>query len=77
MGVGCDHGFLQCVSQGDLDELAKIFGFAPPSLLSQATQFRQGEALFAGGFAPVATTVRVRQRVTHEGGRDVGVPLRS
>ena len=48
---------------GDLDELAKIFGFAPPSLLSQATQFRQGEALFAGGFAPVATTVRVRQRV--------------
>jgi hypothetical protein len=24
---------------GDLDELAKIFGFAPPSLLSQATQF--------------------------------------
>jgi len=64
-------------SQSDLDELTKIFGFAPPSMVSLSPQFRQGEALFAGGFAPVATTVRVRKRLTHEGGRDVGVPLRS
>jgi len=37
---------------------------------------RQGEALFAGGFASVAMTVQVRNRLTQEGGRDVAVPLR-
>jgi DNA helicase HerA-like ATPase len=73
----CDNlALMKMSSQGDLDELARIFSFAPPSLLTLATQFRQGEALFAGGFAPVPTTVRVRKRLTHEGGRDVGVPLR-
>jgi uncharacterized protein len=73
----CDNlALMKMSSQGDLDELARIFSFAPQSLLTLATQFRQGEALFAGGFAPVPTTVRVRKRLTHEGGRDVGVPLR-
>jgi hypothetical protein len=28
------------------------------------------------GFAPVAMTVQVRNRLTQEGGRNVGVPLR-
>jgi uncharacterized protein len=74
----CDNlALMKMSSQGDLDEVGKIFGFAPPSLLSLAPQFRQGEALLAGGFAPIAMTVRVRKRFTHEGGRDVGVPLRS
>jgi DNA helicase HerA-like ATPase len=74
----CDNlALMKMSSQGELDELARIFSFAPQSLLSLATQFRQGEALFAGGFTPVPTTVRVRKRLTHEGGRDVGVPLRS
>jgi DNA helicase HerA-like ATPase len=74
----CDNlALMKMSSQSDLDELGKIFGFAPTSLLSLATGFRQGEALFAGGFAPVATTVRVRKRLTHEGGYDVGVPLRT
>ena len=63
-------------SQIDLDELGKIFGFAPSPLLSLAPGFRRGEALFAGGFAPVAMTVQVRNRLTQEGGRDVSVPLR-
>jgi len=73
----CDNlGLLRMSSQSDLDELGKIFSFAPASLLSLATQFRQGEALFAGGFAPVPTKVRGRKRLTQEGGRDVGVPLR-
>ena len=68
----CDNlALMKMSSQGDLDELAKVFGFAPPSLLSLATQFHQGEALLAGGFASVATSVRVRRRLTHEGGRDV------
>ena len=74
----CDNlALMKMSSQGDLDELGEVFGFAPSSLLSLAPQFRQGEALFAGGFGPVATTVRVRKRLTHEGGRDVSVPLRS
>jgi DNA helicase HerA-like ATPase len=74
----CDNlALMKMSSQSDLDELGKIFGFAPTPLLSLATGFRQGEALFAGGFAPVATTVRVRKRLTHEGGYDVGVPLRT
>jgi uncharacterized protein len=74
----CDNlALMKMSSQSDLDELAKVFGFAPTWLLSLATKFRQGEALFAGGFAPVATTVRVRKRLTHEGGRDVRVPLRA
>jgi hypothetical protein len=41
-----------------------------------APGFRQGEALFAGGFAPVAMTVRVRKRLTQAWGHDVGVPQR-
>jgi hypothetical protein len=31
--------------------------------------------LLAGGFAPVSSVVQMRQRLTHEGGRDVSVPL--
>jgi len=74
----CDNlALMKMSSQSDLDELAKIFAFAPSSLVSLSPQFRQGEALFAGGFAPVAATVKVRKRLTHEGGHDVGVPLRS
>jgi hypothetical protein len=52
----------------------KIFGFAPSPLLSMAPGFRQGEALFAGGFAPVAMTVRVRKRPTQEGGATSAYP---
>jgi uncharacterized protein len=74
----CDNlALMKMSSQRDLDELASIFGFAPPLLVALATQFRQGETLLAGGFAPIPATVRVRGRLTHEGGRDVGVPLRS
>ena len=73
----CDNlALMKMSSQSDLDELASIFGFAPASLVALATQFRQGETLLAGGFAPIPTAVRVRKRLTHEGGRDVGVPLR-
>jgi DNA helicase HerA-like ATPase len=74
----CDNlALMKMSSHSDLDELARIFSFAPQSLLSLAPQFRQGEALFAGGFVPIPTTVRVRKRLTQEGGRDVGVPLRA
>ena len=72
----CDNlALMRMSSQRDLDELATIFGFAPPALLDQSPLFRQGEALFAGGFVSAPSMVQGRQRFTHEGGRDVSVPL--
>jgi uncharacterized protein len=72
----CDNlALMRMSSQRDLDELATIFGFAPSALLDQSPLFRQGEALFAGGFVPAPYTVQGRKRFTHEGGRDVSVPL--
>jgi DNA helicase HerA-like ATPase len=72
----CDNlALMRMSSQRDLDELATIFGFAPSALVDQSPLFRQGEALLAGGFAPAASVVQMRQRLTHEGGRDVSVPL--
>jgi len=74
----CDNlALMRMSSQRDLDELATIFGFAPQALLAQSPLFRQGEALFAGGFVPAPSAVLMRQRLTQEGGRDVGVPLSS
>jgi len=62
-------------SHDDLDQLSLIFGFVPRGLLAQAARFRQGEALVAGGFVPMPSIVRVRPRVTPEGGVDVPVPM--
>lgn len=61
----------------DLDGLATYFGFAPPALLARSPGFRQGEALFAGGFVAAPTLLRVGEQLTPEGGSDVTVPLRS
>ena len=63
-------------SPADLADLAALFGYAPAALLAQSSRFRQGEALFAGGFVPAPSLVRVRDRITEEGGIDVTVPLR-
>ncbi len=71
----CDNlALMRMSSQRDLDELGTVFGFAPPALLAQSPHFRQGESLFAGGFAPAPSTISMRQRFTQEGGRDVSVP---
>jgi hypothetical protein len=43
----------------DFEGLATYFGFAPPALLARSPGFRQGEALFAGGFAVAPTLVKV------------------
>ena len=73
----CDNlTLMRMNSPNDLVELADIFGFVPPAMLTQASRFRQGEALLAGGFVPAPGIIRVRDRVTVEGGFDVGVPLR-
>ena len=62
-------------SRVDLDQLSPNFGFVPRGLLAQAARFRQGEALVGGGFVPMPSIVRVRQRVTPDGGIDVPVPM--
>ncbi|MDS1116846.1 hypothetical protein RD149_24230, partial [Gordonia westfalica] len=56
-------------------ELADTFGFVGEHLLAESPEFRQGEALFAGGFITTPTFTRMGARITEEGGADVGVPL--
>jgi uncharacterized protein len=73
----CDNlALMKMSSPLDLDGLATHFAFAPPALLARSPGFRQGEALFAGGFVAAPTLLRVGRRLTPEGGGDVGVPLR-
>ena len=73
----CDNLTLMRMSSPlDLEGLATYFGFAPPALLARSPWFRQGEALFAGGFVAAPTLLRVGERLTPEGGSDVGVPMR-
>ncbi|MGD8166342.1 ATP-binding protein [Herbiconiux sp. P16] len=73
----CDNlALMKMSSPVDLAELATIFGFAPAALLERSPAFRQGEALFAGGFVPAPTVARMRTRLTEEGGVDVRVPMR-
>jgi DNA helicase HerA-like ATPase len=73
----CDNLMLMRMnSPDDIAELGRTFGFAPQAMLHASTGFVQGEALLAGGFAPVPMLGRVRERHTYEGGSDVAVPLR-
>ncbi|MGW6423985.1 ATP-binding protein [Nocardia sp. NPDC055053] len=73
----CDNlALMKMTSPVDLAELGTYFGYAPSALLDRSPWFRQGEALFAGGFVPAPALVKVNQRVTPEGGSDVGVPMR-
>ncbi|MFF1877869.1 ATP-binding protein [Leifsonia sp. NPDC058230] len=73
----CDNiALMKMTSPLDLDELATIFGFVPAAMLARSPGFRQGEALFAGGFVPAPTMVRIGTRLTREGGADVRVPVR-
>ncbi|KRE22521.1 ATPase [Agromyces sp. Soil535] len=73
----CDNlALMKMTSPVDLAELGTYFGYAPTSLLARSPWFRQGEALFAGGFVPTPSLVKMNARLTPEGGSDVGVPLR-
>ncbi|MFE3447272.1 ATP-binding protein [Nocardia sp. NPDC059180] len=73
----CDNlALMKMTSPVDLTELGTYFGYAPSALLARSPWFRQGEALFAGGFVPAPALVKVNTRITPEGGSDVGVPLR-
>jgi hypothetical protein len=72
----CDNLMLMRMnSPDDIAELGQAFGFAPKAMLRASNGFVQGEALLAGGFAPVPMLVQVRERLTRQGGSDVAVPL--
>ncbi|HYN67034.1 MAG TPA: ATP-binding protein [Ornithinibacter sp.] len=72
----CDNLMLMRMnSPDDIAELGRTFGFAPRAMLRASNGFVQGEALLAGGFAPVPMLVQVRERLTRQGGSDVAVPL--
>jgi DNA helicase HerA-like ATPase len=74
----CDNlALMKMSSPLDLEELAKVFGFAPEDLLLQSPYFQQGQGLFAGGFTDTATIVQMGERLTAEGGSDVAVPTRA
>lgn len=74
----CDNlALMRMNSPADVAALATVFGFAPPEMLARAPSFVQGEALFAGVFAPVPSFVRMGERLTPEGGSDVRVPGRT
>jgi hypothetical protein len=62
-------------SPADIAELAEVFGFAPPEMLLASRFFVQGEAMVAGGFVPVPSSIVMGARLTHEGGSDVPVPI--
>jgi hypothetical protein len=68
----CDNLLLMRMnSLGDLAFVGDTFSFVPPGLLERATDFRQGESLAAGVFAPHPAFVRFGRRLTAEGGGDV------
>ncbi|GAA2236304.1 ATP-binding protein [Herbiconiux moechotypicola] len=73
----CDNlALLRMSSPSDLAEIGDVFGFAPAAMLARSPRFRQGEALFAGGFVAAPTLLQVGDRLTVEGGIDVPVPRR-
>lgn len=72
----CDNlGLMRINSPRDLDELGAVFGFVPAELIARSVNFKQGQALFAGGFVQEPTVAQMRDRITIEGGSDVKVPL--
>lgn len=60
----------------DLHQLAQYFGGVPAELFARSPGFRQGQALFAGGFVAEPSVVQLGERLTVEGGYDVRVPER-
>ncbi|MGP3533747.1 ATP-binding protein [Microbacterium sp. RD1] len=73
----CDNvAVMRMNSPRDLADLAETFGFLPRELLERCATSAQGEALFGGSFAPEPAFVKMRDRLTAQGGSDVPVPLR-
>lgn len=73
----CDNiCLMKTNSPADLESVQRLFGAVPSELLHQVPLFRQGQALFAGGFVGEASVVQLGPRITVEGGSDVAVPPR-
>ena len=72
----CDNLVLMRMNApADVEDLARVFGYAPTQMLRSAPTFAKGEALLAGGFTFAPTIARIEGRLTPEGGSDIGVPL--
>lgn len=68
----CDNLILlRMNSTVDVDHLAQVFGFVPPTLLQQSAGFRLGEGLVAGRISSHALRYQGARRWTREGGGDV------
>ncbi len=68
----CDNLVLMRMSSpADLAYLADLFAFVPPGLTGQGAALRQGEALIAGRVSSHPMFVRIRRRITEDGGADV------
>jgi DNA helicase HerA-like ATPase len=69
----CDNLVLMRMnSAADLAYLGEMFSFVPAGLLARSSRFGLGEALVAGKIAPQPVLVRFGQRISEEGGSDVG-----
>jgi DNA helicase HerA-like ATPase len=69
----CDNLVLMRMnSSADLAHVGRVFSFVPPGLIDRAGTFAQGEALVAGKIASHPALIRFGERITHEGGADVG-----
>lgn len=72
----CDNlALMRMSSSADLDELLKSLSYAPGDIARLSPGFKQGQALFAGGFIDSPQQVQMRARITEEGGADVSVPV--
>lgn len=72
----CDNlTLMRMNSRSDLEELERTFGYVPAGLLQRAAHFGLGEALVAGAFVPRPSIIKMRNRVTVQGGSDVAVPM--
>jgi uncharacterized protein len=69
----CDNLVLMRMnSSADLAHIGRVFSFVPPGLIDRAAAFAQGEALVAGKIASHPALIRFGERITAEGGADVG-----
>jgi len=69
----CDNLLLMRMnSAADLAYLGEMFSFVPAGLMARSSRFGLGEALVAGKIAPQPALVRFGQRISEEGGSDVG-----
>ncbi len=68
----CDNlVMMRMNSQADVADLAALFSFVPPGLMSGATSFRMGQALVAGKILAHPSYVQMGRRVSEEGGADI------